>query len=161
MEDLERIHWDKQVKDLRRRKQRALEGLTEKGIMPVVQEWTFSANIDNDAGYLGWFERITRLRQENAEFRADVDDVSSRQLNRENNNVPHFQEAVDEAVKYMISELAFCVASPAMLNAERVLVTYYKQWPVMEKLLRGHYAGIMPVMNVGFHCVTVAPAAAA
>jgi len=51
------------------------------------------------------------------------------------------QQALDEAVHYLLKELAFLQASPTILSSQTTSYVYHDSWPIYEKLIVGFFDG--------------------
>jgi tRNA-dependent cyclodipeptide synthase len=61
-------------------------------------------------------------------------------------------KCVDQAVNYILSELAFIDAAPEVFNGHRVIYVYHKEWKVFENLITGAYDN-RPRPKLGFRIV--------
>jgi tRNA-dependent cyclodipeptide synthase len=61
-------------------------------------------------------------------------------------------KAVDKAVGYVLSEIAFLEAVPVIFNGCRVEYAYHRNWEIFEKLINGRYGNERPE-NLGFRLI--------
>lgn len=82
------------------------------------------------------------------DVRATSRDVLVNALTNTGQTEEDMEAAVDQAIHYLLSELAFLEFAPAFLKSHRVCYVYHRNWPVYENYVRGVYDGhVKPYMD--------------
>lgn len=102
-----------------------------------IVEWV--EEIFPDKNYAREYEEIIKLFESSNEFKKDALADAKRVLEGRVDEVS--EEMLQEAVKYLLEELAFITASPEIYGADNVSYIYHHSWPVYTNYLSGKYDG--------------------
>jgi tRNA-dependent cyclodipeptide synthase len=90
------------------------------------------------------------LCRTNAAFRHDAREASLHSIQSRINHDPNFQsyldktgieKGIDQAVHYVLSEIAFLNVAPVLFGGERADYIYHREWPIYENFIAGKYDG--------------------
>jgi len=111
----------------------------------IVVEW--ADEVIPNAKYQEKYEEILDLYNTNASFRKEARETTKSVIAKK--SADDIEKALDEAVQYLIEELAFVLASPDMYKVKRVFYLYHMTWPIYQRLIEGKYDGVQR-NNLGF-----------
>ncbi len=111
----------------------------------IVVEWV--DEVIPNARYQEKYKDILQLYHTNASFKKDARETTKSVISKKTGT--NIEKSLDEAVHYVLKELAFVLASPSMYRAKKVFYLYHVAWPIYQKLKDGKYDGI-PKINLGF-----------
>lgn len=133
---------------LQNRAKRAVEILTAEGIKTPFNliEWK---NIIPNKKYQEMLKEINLLYQKNKHFQKDARDVTKNVIGNKLKKDLDNEKAIDEAVNYLLKELAFVLVSPIIYNASQVTYIYHHEWPIYQRLIAGEYDS-KPKGNLNF-----------
>ncbi len=126
---------------------RAIEQIAARGMHAHINLIHWSEDIERNESYKASLQQITELYAENAIFRTDVRNTT-RCVLESHCTESGIEAAITEGSKYLLCELAFLQASPAVLRVSRAAYVYHRNWPVFENLINGTYDG-KARMNIG------------
>ena len=86
------------------------------------------------------YQEIRQLYEGNKTFKNDARTITRKVLLVKFKDVKDIERAVDEAVLYLLEELAFVFTLPMICN-EKVTYLYHQPWPIYEKIISGKYDG--------------------
>mmetsp|Transcript_15693 Transcript_15693/g.21881 ORF Transcript_15693/g.21881 Transcript_15693/m.21881 type:complete len:235 (-) Transcript_15693:123-827(-) len=107
---------------------------------------SWDKDIANHSCYLQSLENVRELYELNQEFRNDVRDMTAKMISKK---IEPTEEAIEEGKEYVLKECAFYVVSPEVLGVPAIGFVYHTEWPMLNKLVNGHY-GTKPIDNFGF-----------
>lgn len=125
---------------LQNRAKRIKERLKKEGVNGNLKVVEWIDEVLPHREYQKKYSEILELYKTNKEFRKDAEETTKAVLESKFEHVP--EEAVREAVHYLIKELAFVWASLAIYNAKSVSYIYHNRWLIYEKFINGKYDGI-------------------
>lgn len=122
---------------LQNRARRVVEKLKEEGIKTnfKIVEWIDEIVPNKD--YQDKYKEILKLFDSNKQFKEDALKTTEDVLNLKFKGAP--KNAVDEAVHYLLKELAFVVSSPKVYGASSITYIYHKDWEIYRKFILGYY----------------------
>ncbi len=106
-------------------------------------------DIECNNSYIQQFEILYELYKNNNLFYQDTRDTSLQVIKSGIKENIDIEKALDEAVLFLIKELAFLLVSPDLFQVESFTYIYHKNWPVFENLIAGKYDGIVR-KNIGY-----------
>ena len=89
--------------------------------------------------YQDSYEHIKKLFETNERFHRDAREATRLVLSGKLKPEIDAEVAIDEAVHYLLKELAFVLVSPKLFKASKVAYIYHKNWPIFENLINGVY----------------------
>ena len=110
-------------------------------------EW--ADEVESAPEYQKELTHIQELYEENIAFRVDARNTTRNVVQSKLKEHVNIEEAVDEAVWYLLKELAFLLASPQLFDEPLVSYVYHHRWPIYENLVNGKYDGNVQ-KNLGF-----------
>jgi cyclo(L-tyrosyl-L-tyrosyl) synthase len=108
--------------------------------------------INNDFKIVEWIDEIipnkdyqTQLKlvndlyEHNPLFRKDARDTTKAVIINKISKDVNIEKAIDEAVNYLLEELAFVIASPKIYGTVKMTYVYHHNWLIYENLISGKY----------------------
>ena len=90
--------------------------------------------------YQKCYAEICELYDTHSQFRTDARMTTQKILLSKFKKLEHIEKAVDEAVLYLLEELAFIFVLP-LIYKEKLVYLYHKPWQVYEQIIQGKYDG--------------------
>lgn len=122
---------------LQNRARRIKEKLIKEGIGKNIEIIEWVDDIITNEYYKKSYQNILKLYKNNRQFRDDAKETTKLVLTSKFNNIS--ENTVDEAVFYLLKELAFIFASLEIYHAEEATYIYHKEWPIYQKFISGVY----------------------
>lgn len=124
---------------LQNRARRVIGNLINKGIKTdfKVVEWT--DEIIPNPEYQGMLKSMRNLYYNNEVFRNDARETTKEVILNKLSKNADLEKAIDEAVIYLLEELAFVLASPRIYNAPKMTYLYHHDWLIYKNLITGRY----------------------
>ena len=60
------------------------------------------------------------------------------------------EEAVDEAVEFLLEEFSYLLTCSQTCAAPNIAYVYHRRWPIFEGLINGKYDGVPKDNKIGF-----------
>lgn len=92
-----------------------------------------------EAPYLQASQDIYSLYERNSRFREEAKDTTRAVVRDKCLPSVDIESAVEEAVHYLLKELAFITASPQIYNQEKIAYIYHKPWRIYEDYVAGAF----------------------
>ncbi len=105
--------------------------------------------IESEENYLHELKALFALYQSKTLFYEDVRSTKWQVIKKNMKDHSDIEKSLDEAVIYLLKELAFILASPLMFKVENIAFVYHTNWPPFENLIAGKYDGKIR-KNIGF-----------
>lgn len=124
-----------------------------------INDW--QNEVENNFLYKENLSKIEALYQSNAAFRHDVREAALHSIQSRVTYDPSLQsyfdktgieKGVDQAVHYVLSELAFLDVAPALFSSEHTDYIYHHEWPIYENFISGKYDAPRP--RLGFRVIS-------
>ncbi|MEK6899440.1 MAG: tRNA-dependent cyclodipeptide synthase [Nanoarchaeota archaeon] len=87
------------------------------------------------------YKETMLLYKNNASFRKDARENTKKVISDKFNDVIEVDRAVDEAVCYLLEELAFILSCNSIYGVNNVSYLYHQNWEIYENLINGKYDG--------------------
>lgn len=130
---------------LKNRANRAIENLkNHKSKFKIIE---YTEEIIPNKIYKKELIEITNLYFHNKQFQKDAKEITKKII--ENKSAKQLEISIDEAVNYLLKELAFVLASPKIYKTNKVTYIYHNKWEIFEKLIEGKYDNL-PRSNLSF-----------
>ncbi|MDP3741777.1 MAG: tRNA-dependent cyclodipeptide synthase [Candidatus Micrarchaeota archaeon] len=91
--------------------------------------------------YNAKYKEITTIYETNPKFKNDARNTTQNVIKDKTNKITDVEKAIDQAVLYLMEELAFVLASPVIYNVQKVTYLYHRPWKIYENLISGKYDG--------------------
>lgn len=111
----------------------------------IVVEWV--AEVIHNSIYKEKYNEILKLYHANASFKKDAREITKKVIAKKTGT--DIEKSLDEAVQYLLKELAFVLASPGIYKVKKIVYLYHTTWSIYQKLIEGAYDGV-PRTNLGF-----------
>ena len=116
-----------------------------------VQYIDWYEEVETHSGYTEQLEYVLQMYKQHDEFQKDVKDTTEQALacllkGRQKDKNTKEDEVIlidlNAGVQYLLKELAFFLAVPALYEGMgKFVFIYHQDWPVLEKLFDGYYDG--------------------
>jgi tRNA-dependent cyclodipeptide synthase len=120
---------------LKNRAKRKIDLLKGKDKFDIL-EW--GKNVSVDKFYKEKYKEIYELYEKDSKFKIDARNTTKKVLEGKYRTPENIEKAIDEAVFYLIKELALVISLPKKYN-KKVTYLYHREWPIFEKLIKGYY----------------------
>lgn len=129
---------------LKNRAQRVIEELGNNVAESIIL-FDWNNKLEENEFYKEAHNEVLALYSKNEAFTKDVRETTLDVLINKlgSGKISDPENAIDEALQYLLKELAFVIASPRLFEAKRVTYIYHKNWEVYEKLIKGFYDGVV------------------
>lgn len=117
------------------RAKRKIELLKDKDKFEI---WEWKRDVSANEFYKDKYKEIYKLYKTNMEFKIDARNTTKKVLESKYRKPENIEDAIDEAVFYLIEELAFVISLPERYN-KNIVYLYHSKWPIFEKLINGDY----------------------
>lgn len=104
-----------------------------------VVEWIKEVIPNKD--YQNKLIEIKELYKHNYNFHKDARETTRKVLHYKIKENTDIEKAIDEAVNYLLKELAFILASPTIYKTSKIVYIYHHQWVIYQNLINGKYDG--------------------
>lgn len=115
----------------------------------IVKIIDWQSEVENNPTYQEEYNKIRNLYDSNPEFQKAVNSATREVLHNAQKEIKDIEDAVKIAVHYLLAELAFHEFAPLLLNADKVVGIYHKNWQVYEDYIAGKFNGVVK-NNLGF-----------
>ncbi|MDC0506220.1 tRNA-dependent cyclodipeptide synthase [Candidatus Gracilibacteria bacterium] len=95
--------------------------------------------VENNTSYRSRYNNVKELYQNNSIFRSDVRSTTKQVLVNSGRDISNIESAIDIAIHYLISEIAFLEWAPEYFGVPQVTYVYHKNWGVYENYIAGRY----------------------
>jgi len=102
-----------------------------------VVEW--ETEIMNNTEYKEKYDMVLKMYNSNPDFREAARSTTASVLYDSQNQITDLESAIDIAIHYLLSELAFLEFAPEFFKVERVVYIYHNTWPVFENYINGSF----------------------
>jgi len=126
---------------LQNRARRIVEKLKNEGIKCEFDIVEWIEEVIPNQRYQTKYQEILGLFNSNEKFKKDALKTTANVLKTKFENVP--EGAVNEAVHYLLKELAFVCSSLKIYNANTITYIYHKDWEIYKKFIEGKYDGVV------------------
>ncbi len=134
---------------LRNRARRIIKTIEQEknpGLLILVN---WKRDVESHEAYKKAYKKVYKLYLKNSLFRSDARAATRSVLSQKGRILSNIEESIDEGVFYLLKELSFIIALPALFNVFNVAYLYHKSWPVYENFVSGKYDGIIK-KHLGF-----------
>lgn len=115
------------------------ETVKKSGSDIILLDW--GTSISQNPAYTTGHGSIQHMYNDNKTFRKDARDTAKNVLTGKLKRGVEIEKAIDEGVNFVIDELGFITASPAMFDANEIAYIYHKDWHIYQNLVDGNYDG--------------------
>jgi tRNA-dependent cyclodipeptide synthase len=120
-------------------KNRALRELSKVNHRNKFQIVDWEKEVVESEAYKESLDEMQRLYDENPEFREDARETTRKVIADKSEGLENVERAIDEAVLYLLEELAFILSCPKRYSMDKVAYIYHKEWEIYEDLITGKY----------------------
>lgn len=124
---------------LRNRVERAVEELGLREDQVRIIDW--GNEVEENMDYKKHYSDINNLYNSNKDFQKEVDDTTKAVLDGSGKKIEDINKAVKIAMHYLLSEIAFLEFAPKLLNVNKIVYVYHKDWIVYEDYIVGKFDG--------------------
>lgn len=114
---------------------------THLGIADSIRVIDWENEIEKNTAYQKAYAAVRALYEHNLEFRESVRRTTQSVLSHSQKKIVGMEAAVDVAVHYLLSEIAFLEYAPELLGTDAVTYVYHKNWSVYEQYISGVFDG--------------------
>lgn len=125
---------------LQNRARRVVEKLKKEGIKTEFEIVEWIDEIVPDKRYQKKYKEILGVFNSNKEFKRDALKTTENVLKTKSKAFS--RNALNEAVHYLLKEIAFVASSPKIYNAKSITYIYHKDWKIYRKFISGGYDGL-------------------
>lgn len=108
----------------------------------IVKIIDWKQEVEDDMNYRRLYDKIEKLYTSNLEFRISANATTRTVLDGSGRIIKNIEGATETAVHYLLSEIAFLEFANALLETEKIVYIYHKNWPIYEDYVAGKFDGI-------------------
>ena len=112
-------------------------------------KWSIGSNsIESDNVYLNTYEMLIDAHLNDKQFEYDIDHATQQALSfmlesYRSGTVQTINDVnYDHGRQFLLKEFAYLLVSPHLLDCEKTVYIYHKEWPIFENILNGKYGSI-------------------
>jgi len=125
---------------LRNKVQRAMDELEYSTAQVHIVDW--EAEVESDPLYKEKYEIVSQLYKTNPAFQEAANAATRDVLEGAEKEISDIETAVQIAVHYLLSELAFMEFAPQHFQYKNVTYVYHRLWPVYERYISGEFDSV-------------------
>lgn len=108
----------------------------------IVRIIDWKQEVEDDVNYRKSYTEIENLYMNSSGFRMAANITTQTVLEGSGKILIDKEKAIEIAVHYLLSEIAFLEFAPILLKTKKVIYVYHKNWSVYEDYVAGKFDGI-------------------
>lgn len=105
----------------------------------IVKIIDWGKQVENNPNYQQQYKKISNLYKINTGFQKIANQTAKAVLSGSQRKIDDINKAVQIAVRYLFSELAFLEFAPVFLRVEKVVYVYHRNWQIYEDYIAGKF----------------------